>query len=359
MPNKTILHSRHLALNARMVAFAGWEMPLHYGSQIAEHMAVRTAVGAFDVSHMTVLDLRGAGAKPLLRRLLSNDVERLSRPGQALYGCLLNEAGGVIDDVIAYGMEENWLRLVANAATRERVLAWLGQHCQGRDASLVPRTDLAIIAVQGPGSPELLARLLPQAGIGELAGFCSLRWGDWQVARTGYTGETGYEVLLPLEAAGGFWDALMAAGAQPCGLAARDTLRLEAGMRLYGVDMDENTTPLQCGLEWTVAWQPEQRDFIGRSALQRQQAAGGLPRFAGLVLEGPGVLRNGLKVRCDGGEGAITSGGYSPILKRGIALARLPADCRDACQVELRGQWLPARVVAPAFVRHGKALLTL
>ncbi|BBL71088.1 glycine cleavage system aminomethyltransferase GcvT [Methylogaea oryzae] len=360
MLNKTALHERHRALNGHMVPFAGWDMPLHYGSQIAEHHRVRTAAGAFDVSHMTLLDIRGAEAKALLRRLLSNDVDRLKQSGQALYGCLLNERGGVVDDVIVYLLDDAWLRMVSNAATRDHVTAWLAQHSHGRQVSIAPRADLAIVAVQGPQSPQLMRRLLPQSGdfnaqAADLAGFRSLRQGEWQVARTGYTGEVGYEVLLPLEAAGPFWDALMEAGVQPCGLAARDTLRLEAGMRLYGVDMDETVTPLQCGLESAVAWQPEDRDFIGRAALQRQKAAGGLPRFAGLVLAEKGVLRNGLKVKCDGGEGVITSGGYSPTLQKGIALARLPAQCQGFCQVELRGRWLTAHIVPPSFVRHGKA----
>lgn len=348
-----------MALHAHMVEFAGWDMPLHYGSQIAEHRSVRTAAGAFDVSHMTLLDIRGAEAKALLRRLLSNDVERLKGAGQAQYGCLLNEEGGIIDDVIVYRMEDEWLRLVANSVTRERVTAWLAQQSQGFEASVSHRDDLAIVAVQGPDSPMRMRRLLPRSGefnlLGaDLAGFRSLRQGEWQVARTGYTGEIGYEVFLPVEAAGAFWDALMAAGVQPCGLAARDTLRLEAGMHLYGVDMDESVSPLQCGLESAVAWQPEQRDFIGREALRRQQAAGGLPRFAGLVLAEKGVLRNGLRVKCDGGEGVITSGGYSPTLQKGIALARLPAACQGLCQVELRGRWRPAHIVPPCFVRHGK-----
>jgi len=346
-----------------MVPFGGWDMPLHYGSQLAEHLAVRASAGMFDVSHMQTVDLDGPGALPFLRRLLANDAARLKAPGKALYTCLLNPQGGVIDDLILYHLGPGRYRTVVNAATAEKDLAWMREQAVGAEVEIKPRRDLAMIAVQGPQAREKTAPLLPEP-LREralaLAPFSAAEHGDWLVARTGYTGEDGFEVLCPAGEAPGLWRGLLAAGVRPCGLGARDTLRLEAGMNLYGQDMDETTSPLAAGLGWTIAWEPAERDFIGRAALEAQREAGDLPDFVGLLLLGPGVLRAHQRVLADGrGVGEVTSGGFAPSLGRSIALARVAPGTGPECAVEIRGRPVPARVVKPPFVRKGAALIPL
>jgi len=356
---RTALFERHQALHARIVDFAGWEMPLHYGSQLEEHHQVRRTTGVFDVSHMAIVDVTGADAESWLRRLLANDVARL-QPGKALYSCMLNQAGGVIDDLIVYYRAPSEYRLVVNAGTREKDLAWMQSQLTGYDCELTERTDLAMLAVQGPQAIAVFTSGLPAAAaaqVRELPAFHACTWQDWFIGRTGYTGEDGMEVMLPATQAGALWDALLQAGVKPCGLGARDTLRLEAGMNLYGADMDEQTTPLESGLGWTVAWEPQSRDFIGRSALLE---APRLRKQVGLVLLGKGVLRNHQRVQVpDVGKGEITSGGFAPTLDRSIALARVPIATQAVCRVEVRGKWLDARVVKPPFVRHGRVLVDL
>lgn len=361
MGKQTALYSNHLVAGGKIVDFAGWEMPLHYGSQLEEHHLVRRDAGMFDVSHMTVVDLSGDQTQTFLRHLLANDVARLTVTGKALYSCMLNEAGGVIDDLIVYYFDSQTYRMVVNAATRDKDLAWIARHAAKFDVTVQERDDLAMIAVQGPNARAKAAQVLAsdlRDAAASLKPFFANRDGDWLVARTGYTGEDGYEIMLPDAEAGAFWEALRDTGVSPCGLGARDTLRLEAGMNLYGTDMDESVGPLESGLGWTVAWDPDDRDFIGRSALEAKKVAGGLRRFVGLLLEDRGVLRNHLKVRlADGGEGEITSGGFSPTLGRAIGLARVPATVGDTCEVEIRGKWLKARVVKAPFVRNGQSCI--
>jgi aminomethyltransferase len=365
MGNKTPLYNAHRAMGAKLVDFAGWDMPVHYGSQIEEHHAVRRAAGMFDVSHMTVVDLIGDQVRPLLRYLLANNVDKLRDHGKALYSCMLNADGGVIDDLIVYFLEETWFRLVVNSATREKDLAWIRQQNAAFGVDVVEQPGLAMIAVQGPQAREkVLPLLVPEAreAAAALPLFVALEIEDedWLVARTGYTGEDGFEIMLPGAEAEAFWNALAAAGVRPCGLGARDTLRLEAGMNLYGTDMDESVSPLVSGLGWTVGWQPEERDFIGREALEDEGTIGPAARFVGLLLEDKGVLRNHQRVVVEGvGEGEITSGSFSPTLGRSIALARVPVATGDHCQVEVRGKLLSARVVRPPFVRNGKAQVEL
>jgi len=360
---KTVLNPIHRELGARMVPFAGWEMPIHYGSQIEEHHAVRRDAGLFDVCHMTVVDLSGEAATPFLRRLLANDVARLSDAGRALYGCMLNEAGGVIDDLIAYRLGDDRFRLVVNAATAEKDLAWMARQAAGTRVKILPRRDLGMVAAQGPRAREKAHAVLPDAvarAAAPLAPFQGVEVDDWFVARTGYTGEAGYEIMAPLDALPGLWRRLVAEGVRPCGLGARDTLRLEAGMNLYGQDMDENVSPLESGLAWTVDLGDPDRRFIGRQAIERLQARGGLRRFVGVVLEGKGVLRNHLKLyQGDEAVGEITSGGFSPTLQRAIGLARIRSDAGDALEVVMRNRRLPVRPVRPPFVRHGKARIAL
>lgn len=345
-----------------MVDFGGWDMPLHYGSQIEEHHRVRRDAGMFDVSHMAVLDLEGAGAQALLRRLLANDVARLREPGKALYSCMLNAHGGVIDDLIVYFLAHGRFRMVVNAATRDKDRAWIERQAEDFDVRVRERADTAMIAVQGPQARERALQALPPPAThaaGALAPFHGAPAGDWFVARTGYTGEDGFEVILPASEAPAFWDALRAAGVAPCGLGARDTLRLEAGLNLYGADMDESTTPLESGLAWTVAWDPPERAFIGRETLEAQRGTDHA-RLVGLVLKEKGILRNHQKVRIGGvTAGGITSGGYSPTLARAIALARLSGAGGDSCRVEIRGKLVSAQIMKPPFVRHGKPCITI
>jgi len=357
---KTPLYDRHLAAAAQIVPFGGWDMPLHYGSQIEEHHVVRRRAGVFDVSHMTVVDVSGNGATDYLRHLLANDVARLV-PGQALYSCMLNDGGGVVDDLIVYRRDTmTAYRVIVNAATRERDLTWMADVAAAFSVRIEPRDDLAMLAVQGPAARELAAPLLPEqmrAAALALKPFHAIEGAGAFVGRTGYTGEDGWEVLLPAANAAGFWDGLLKAGAAPCGLGARDTLRLEAGMNLYGQDMDETTSPLTSGLGWTIAWAPEDRKFIGRAALERERSAGVAARFTGLVLAGRGVMRRGQRVQTTGGEGVITSGGFSPTMNCSIALARVPVAAGGDCQVDIRGTLRPARLVKPPFVRHGRVLV--
>ncbi len=360
MGQRTPLYAAHVAAGARLVDFAGWDLPLHYGSQLEEHRAVRTGCGVFDVSHMGVVDVTGWGAGDFLRHALANDVGRLARAGQALYTCMLSPSGGVLDDLIVYRLEAGY-RLVVNAATRVRDLAWLEGQAAGFSVHRDERRDLAMIAVQGPLARETVHGLLDAPLAGEAAAlgrFHAASRGDWLVARTGYTGEDGYEVMLPGGEAPGLWARLLGAGARPAGLGARDTLRLEAGLNLYGADMDEGTSPLESGLAWTVAWMPAERQFVGREALEAQRAAGPARTLTGLVLEGPGVMRAGQAVLVGGSpEGVVTSGGFGPTLGRSIGLARVSAGASGPVEVEIRGRRVPARRVVPPFVRFGKPLV--
>ena len=344
-----------------MVDFGGWDMPVQYSSQIGEHHAVRRAAGVFDVSHMGVLDLRGAGVRPFLQRLLANDVARLKAPGKALYSCMLNERGGVRDDLIVYFLNDYWYRMVVNAGTRDRDLAWIRGQARRAEVEVTERTDLAMLAVQGPEARAKAAQLLPPAdGAAALAldSFVGRELGRWFVARTGYTGEDGFEIMMPAADAVAAWRGLNALGVASCGLGARDTLRLEAGMNLYGNDMDESTQPYESNLGWTVALAPGERDFIGRAALEPLARAGSPRKLVGLLLEERGVLRAHQRVAAGpAGEGEITSGTYSPTLERSIALARVPAATAGQVQVEVRGKLLPARVVKPPFVRTGRSLI--
>ncbi|MGE7992289.1 glycine cleavage system aminomethyltransferase GcvT [Pseudomonas sp. NPDC089554] len=357
---RTPLYDLHLALGAKTVDFGGWDMPLHYGSQVEEHHQVRSDCGVFDVSHMTVIDIDGSAATAWLQHLLANDVTRLDAPGKALYSPLLNEQGGVIDDLIAYRTEAGY-RLVVNAATRDKVLAWLAESSHGHDVRFSECPELAILAIQGPRARDKVSELVSAARaalIRELRPFEGVAEGDWFIARTGYTGEDGLEIILPGEQAPAFFNDLVGAGIAPSGLGARDTLRLEAGMNLYGQDIDETHTPLTSNLGWSIAWEPAGRDFIGRKALLAEIEQGVKEKLVGLVLEERGVLRAHQTVRVAGiGEGEITSGSFSPTLSKSIALARVPMATGDRAEVEIRGKWYPVRVVKPTFVRHGKILI--
>lgn len=362
MTKRTALYDKHLESDAKMVDFAGWDMPIHYGSQLQEHKQVRADAGMFDVSHMVVLDLHGDDAKAFLQKLLANDVAKLKTQGKALYSCMLNDQAKVIDDLIVYYLADDFYRIVVNAATREKDIAWMQQQLADFSATLNERDELAMVAVQGPNARKKVCSILSDEQAikaDALKIFEGADIDDYFIARTGYTGEDGFEVMLPNDAVTDFWDKLLLAGVKPIGLGARDTLRLEAGMNLYGTDMDETTSPLVSGLAWTIAWQPEERNFIGRQALEQEKASGVKEKLVGLVLEGKGVLRGHQKVlTADGGEGEITSGTFSPTLSMGIAMARVPADIGEQCEIEVRNKRLPAKVVKAQFVRNGKSCIS-
>jgi aminomethyltransferase len=357
MSKQTILNAAHRSHGAKMVDFGGWDMPINYGSQIEEHHQVRRDAGMFDVSHMTVVDLHGEKVRPFLRHLIANSVDKLTKPGKALYSCMLTQAGGVIDDLIVYYMDESFFRVVVNAATRDKDLPWIEAHAKDFGVSVTERRDLAMIAVQGPNARAKVMSLLSPgaaAACAKLGKFVACDADGMFVARTGYTGEDGFEIMVPETQAVDFWNRLVAAGVRPAGLGARDTLRLEAGMALYGQDMDESVSPLEAGLSWTVAFD-EGRDFIGRAALEKQKATGVPRQTIGLVMDDKGVLRHGQAVFTANGEGEILSGTFSPTLGKSIALARVPAGEPGQVEVDIRGKRFPLRVAKYPFVRDGAA----
>ena len=360
MGKQTALYQQHIAAGAKIVDFADWDMPIHYGSQIEEHNAVRNDAGVFDVSHMTVVDVSGRDAGPFLRYLLANDIAKLETNGRALYSAMLNHDGGVVDDLIVYRMSFGY-RVVVNCATRKKDLAWMMTNTSGYAVSIMEQPRLAILAVHGPNSLDRVTGILaPEQAdaVKQLSNFRGVELGTWFIARTGYTGEKGVELIIPNTDAPALWQKLMDVNVKPIGLGARDTLRLEAGMNLYGHDMDDSVSPLAANMEQTIAWTPENRDFIGRSAVTANkllQQQGKLPYLTGLVLEQRGVLREGQRVVTDKGEGIITSGSFSPTLKHSIALARIPLHSQS-CQVDLRGTLTPVRIVKPNFVRFGKKI---
>lgn len=359
---RTPLYEQHLALGAKMVDFWGWEMPLHYGSQVDEHHQVRKDCGVFDVSYMTIVDIAGADAKAFLQHLLANDVGPMENtPEKALYSAILNRQGGILDDLILFFLRPGSYRLVLSASLHGQALEWIRSQQEGFNLSINERNDLTILAVQGPCALEETAALLDggrRQRIETLRPFHGVSEGNWFLSRTGYTGEDGLEIMLPNSEAASFMTTLIGAGITPVGLGARDTLRLEAGLRAYGQEMDETLTPLACNMSWTVAWEPQERDFIGREALQKQLTTGCDTKLVGLVMEERGVLNAHQQVRVEGiGLGEITSGNFSPTLGKYIALARVPAATGDRAEVEIRDKWHPVRVVAPCFVRHGKILV--
>ena len=358
MSQKTPLYHHHIQQKALMVDFAGWMMPLHYGSQINEHHAVRKTAGIFDVSHMGVLEIEGNDAQHFLRYVLANDVAKLKNSGDALYSCLLNEQGGVIDDLIAYRFSDTHFRLVINAGCREKDFAWLQKNAEKFAVKLTLRDDLCLLALQGPDAIASLEKIFDkktQQKMTELKPFQSYTLPDTDtvIARTGYTGELGVEIILPTEKALKIWEKCMTLGIQPCGLGARDTLRLEAGYNLYGADMTSDTSPLISNLSWTIAFKDENRRFIGRDALEKEKSNGITQQLVGLILQSKGVLRNHQKVKIDGdGVGEITSGSFSPTLNQSIALARIPLTTATQALVERRGEWLIAKIVKPKFIEE-------
>lgn len=362
MLKETPIIKAHQEMGAKLVDFGGWNMPIHYGSQIDEHHQVRQDAGMFDVCHMTIVDLRGCEVIDYLAKLMANDVAKIAdKPGKALYSCMLNNDGGVIDDLIIYFMEPAWVRVIVNSSTREKDLAWMRTQIGNMAVDLNERDDLAMIAVQGPNARELAGKALGDeiAGAYDLKPFNALlihagESNERFVARTGYTGEDGYEIVCPNTQAEQMWRQLADAGVKPCGLGARDTLRLEAGMNLYGNDMDETQSPLESGLSWTVDFSNEKRRFNGRSSLEKQKEQGLKYKFVGLILEGKGVLRAHQEIV---GGGELTSGTFSPTMQKAIGFARVPAGVSETCQVAIRNKQVDAKIVKLPFVRNGKILV--
>ena len=356
--NETPLHDDHVRRGAKLIDFGGWHMPLHFTSQLAEHHAVRREAGLFDVSHMAITDLAGGGTRAFLRGLLANDVGRLGQAGMALYSCMLREDGGILDDLIVYRLGPDDYRIVSNAATRAKDLAWIRARAPDHAVVLRERADLGLLALQGPTALRVIAAALPgiAAQCQALKAFGCCEADGCFIARTGYTGEDGFEIALPAKRIEAVWNALIGGGAVPCGLGARDTLRLEAGLNLYGQDMDEGVTPWECGLSWTVDLR-DVRSFVGRAALERQRADGIARQRVGLVLDGPGVIRAGYPLTTSSGAGIITSGSYSPTLERSIALARVPTGAHGSAEVSIRGRARRALLVRPPFVRNGRSTL--
>jgi aminomethyltransferase len=345
----TPLYEWHVSNKATMVDFAGWKMPIHYGSQLEEHHVVRQHAGIFDVSHMNVVDVMGPDVTPYLKILCANNIEKLS-PYKALYTCMLNENGGIIDDLIVYKISDSHYRLILNAGTREKDLLWLN-HVKGLfELHIHARSEMAIIALQGPHAITIAKSLfetLPEKF------FSFVGFEDCMIARTGYTGEDGVEIIVPGEHALKIWTKLIDAGAKPIGLGARDTLRLEAGLNLYESDMDETVSPLESNIAWTVGWDPANRQFLGRKSLETQKQVGISRKLVGLKLEQGGVLRHGQKIFSQEREiGVITSGGFSPTLNVSIAMARIESSAAHDVEVEIRGKRLPARIVALPFIKR-------
>ncbi|MBT3186644.1 MAG: glycine cleavage system aminomethyltransferase GcvT [Candidatus Thioglobus sp.] len=355
----TPLYQAHIDAGGKMVDFGGWEMPLNYGSQIEEHHQVRNDAGMFDVSHMTVVDFKGPQAKVFLQTLIANDVDKLKTEGKALYSCMLNEKGGVVDDLIVYYLNDEDYRMVINAGTTEKDIAWINTQAEGFDVSVEPKFDLAMIAVQGPNARAKVFEAMPgvEDVCGELKPFNAASLGSLFIARTGYTGEDGFEIMLPEKSAEFTWKMLLEVGVKPCGLGARDTLRLEAGMSLYGSEMNDQVSPLEAALTWTVDLSDEDRHFVGRDALEALRDKGVKKTIVGLVLEGKGVIRDHQKVLTSLGEGKVTSGTFSPTMGKAIALASMPMGAVGSCEIEMRNKQVSAKIVKPPFVRDGKVLV--
>lgn len=362
MPKKTPLYQSHEALNAKIVDFHGWLLPIHYGSQLQEHEAVRKHAGMFDVSHMNTIEVTGEQAESFLRYLLANDVAKLS-DGKALYSLMLNESGGIIDDLIVYRIQPNVFRVVLNAATREHDMQWIMQQAKSFDVHIESLSDVVNIAVQGPKARELSIPCLP-AELRSLAKvlkpFSCVVQNGWQVSRTGYTGEDGFEILLPISEAADVWQSLIDQGIAPCGLGARDTLRLEAGLNLYGNDMDESVSPYAANVAWTLSM-TDDRDFLGKIALLSQKETE-TQQLLGLVLLDRGVPRAEQLIYINDQQvGVLTSGTFSPTLQRGIGFARVASTCQadDLCVCDIRGKRIESRLVKLPFVRHGKIKIDL
>ncbi len=342
-----------------MIDFHGWDMPINYGSQLSEHEQVRNSCGIFDVSHMTILDFEGKDVKEFLRKLLANDINSLNEDFDGLYSALLNESGGILDDLIAYKLESGY-RLVFNCATRESDISWVVSQVGDMNVSFSERLDLSMIAMQGPDVFEVLSRCFSAETSNELKKkrpFQGLMENGTLVTTTGYTGEKGVEIMIDNEKANSLWQKAIQSGARPVGLAARDTLRLEAGMNLYGFEMDKMISPLECNMAWTVSLKDKERSFIGKEAFELKKKNGDHDLLKGLLFEDRCIVRSNQEIFFDEKKtkkGIVTSGTYSPTLKKSIALARIVHSDKETCLAEVRGKIFTAAIGQPRFIKEGK-----
>ena len=352
--NKTTLFEQHKNLGAKIVDFGGWSMPINYGSQINEHKVVRSDVGIFDVSHMSIFDLSGSEQAKFLKYLLPNDVDKIKNSGRALYSPLLNNDGGVLDDLIVYNLGTHY-RIISNCATRSQNHDWFVKQSESYDVKIKLMNDLSIIAIQGPNSINLLDKI----GIHDLdrmSDFDVKIYNSSMIAKTGYTGEEGFEVVIENSDVESFWLSLLEAGASAIGLGARDTLRLEAGLNLYGTDMDTNNNPYESNLAWTIDLNDKKRDFIGKRALEEINKDA-CKELKGIILRDKGILRSHQLIEHKAGNGEILSGTYSPSFGFSIAFARLDKGHDGEGKVKIRNNEFKVEIVSPPFMRKGKMLI--
>tara|TARA_B100001758_G_scaffold207012_1_gene187933 strand:+ start:938 stop:1999 length:1062 start_codon:yes stop_codon:yes gene_type:complete len=351
--NKTALNKSHIELGAKMVNFSNWEMPISYTSLIKEHNAVRNAAGIFDVSHMSVFDFDGGDQVAFFEKIFANDIKKISQDNKAIYGALLNEKGRILDDLIIYHAKDKF-RLVSNCSTREQNRNWYEKHAIDFGVEVIERSDLGILAIQGP---DALNKILEIKGIdarvNDLPSFGCLFDGDKLYARTGYTGEDGLELIVPIKDINLLWEQAIEQGCVPIGLGARDTLRLEAGLNLYGNDMTINNHPYESNLGWTIDMSDENRQFIGKEALlsidQNKSQ-----KITGIILQDKGVLRSGYEIIHEQGKGVVLSGSYSPTLQSSIGLARVDRGYQKNGKVIIRNKELNIDFVSPRFLGRGK-----
>ncbi|ATW02081.1 glycine cleavage system protein T [Candidatus Legionella polyplacis] len=352
---KTILYNSHIEIGAKLVRFHNWIMPLHYGSIVQECLYVRERCGMFDISHMTIVDITGSQSISFLRKLLTNDITLLF-DNESLYSCMCNNYGGIIDDVVVYKCNNNYYRLVFNASTRIKVLKWIFNVSKYFSVKMIERNDFGMLSVQGPDAISKIVNILnlkKDNVVENLDRFGFIIFDYFFISRTGYTGEDGLEIILLKKYIVDFWNTLLESNINPCGLGARDILRLEAGMVLSGVDIHEKVTPLESSLEWTIKWIPKDRDFIGMNSLFLQKKYGAPTKLIGLIISDKKIMRNGFKVLLSSNDtGVITSGVYSPFLKKSIAFARVPWKNTDnMVHVLIYGKLCLAKVCKLKFVR--------
>lgn len=353
---KTALYDEHIKANAKIINFFNWSMPINYGSQLKEHNYVRNDAGMFDVSHMSIVDLKGRVSYDFLRYLLANDIAKINK-NKSLYSVMLNASGGIIDDLIIYCIADNHYRMVINAACSEKDLNWINTNAKDFQVDIDPLNDYAIIAVQGPNAVDKTIKAAPKLKAAKnLTKFSNIIIDDIFIARIGYTGEDGFEIMLKNNPALSLWKQLLKVGIKPCGLGARDTLRLEAGFNLYGNEMNEQTTPLETNLIWSVDFKDNNRKFIGKESLKKQLKLGVKNQLKGMILTTKGVLRNNQEVFTNKGIGKVTSGSFSPTLNKAIAFVSVPTAADSAVEVKLRAEKVKAKLIKMPFYKNGKIL---
>ena len=351
--NKTPLNKSHIELGAKMVNFSNWEMPISYSSLIEEHNAVRSTVGIFDVSHMSVFDFDGDNQVAFFEKIFANDIKKIYKDNKAIYGALLNEEGGILDDLIIYHAN-NKFRLVSNCSTREQNRQWFEKHAVEFGVKVMERSDMGILAIQGPDALNKILKIKEiDNQVNTLQSFGCMFEGDKLYARTGYTGEDGLELIVPTKDINHLWDQALELGCTPIGLGARDTLRLEAGLNLYGNDMTINNHPYESNMGWTIDMSDESREFIGKDALLSIDQSKS-QKIVGIILQDKGILRSGYEITHEQGKGEVLSGSYSPTLQSSIGLARVDQGYKENGKVMIRNKLLNIDFVSPRFLGQGK-----